>query len=187
MPESVTVRPAAPGDVEALLRVKARSWREAYGALLPSAYLDAIEARIPEDVPAWTALIGSDRDLWVADDGGRLLGVALAGPRRSAAETARTGADDAAASPADLPDVELMVLYVLAEAYGTGVGARLLDAVVGDRPALLRVLAENPRAVAFYVKHGFAAVGAPEPMTGPWAGLHEQLMVRRLPHDGGAA
>ena len=79
MPESVTVRPAAPGDVEALLRVKARSWREAYGALLPSAYLDAIEDRIPEDVPAWTALIGSDRDLWVADDDGRLLGVALAG------------------------------------------------------------------------------------------------------------
>ncbi|RUQ27324.1 GNAT family N-acetyltransferase, partial [Micrococcus sp. HSID17245] len=135
MPESVTVRPAAPGDVEALLRVKARSWREAYGALLPSAYLDAVEARIPEDVPAWTALIGSDRDLWVADDGGRLLGVALAGPRRSAAETGRTGADDAAASPADLPEVELMVLYVLAEAYGTGLGARLLDAVVGDRPA----------------------------------------------------
>ena len=83
MPESVTVRPAAPGDVEALLRVKARSWREAYGALLPSAYLDAIEDRIPEDVPVWTALIGSDRDLWVADDGGRLLGMALAGPRRS--------------------------------------------------------------------------------------------------------
>ena len=52
---------------------------------------------------------------------------------------------------------------------------------------MLRVLAENPRAVAFYAKHGFAAVGAPEPMTGPWAGLHEQLMVRRLPHDGGAA
>ena len=127
MPESVTVRPAAPGDVEALLRVKARSWREAYGALLPSAYLDAIEDRIPEDVSAWTALIGSDRDLWVADDGGRLLGVALAGPRRSAAETGRTGADDAAASPADLPDVELMVLYVLAEAYGTGLGARLLE------------------------------------------------------------
>ena len=43
MPESVTVRPAAPGDVEALLRVKARSWREAYGALLPQAALDVFE------------------------------------------------------------------------------------------------------------------------------------------------
>ena len=165
MPEPVAVRPAAPGDVEALLRVKARSWREAYGALLPSAYLDAIEDRIPEDVPAWTALIGSDRDLWVADDGGRLLGMALAGPRRS--------------QGGGLPDLELMALYVLAEAYGTGLGALLLDAVVGKRPAVLRVLAENPRAVAFYAKHGFAPEGGPEPMTGPWAGLHEQLMVRR--------
>ena len=106
-----------------------------------------------------------DRELWVADDGGRLLGMALAGPRRS--------------QGGGLPDLELMALYVLAEAYGTGLGALLLDAVVGKRPAVLRVLAENPRAVAFYAKHGFAPEGGPEPMTGPWAGLHEQLMVRR--------
>jgi len=183
---AVTVRPATSDDVEPVLRVKAQSWREAYGGLLPTEHLDAVDAGVPEQVPGWAALVGSDRELWVADDGGRLLGVALAGPRRSAADTGRTGADDAAASPADLPDVELMVLYVLAEAYGTGVGARLLDAVVGGRPAMLRVLAENPRAVAFYAKHGFAPERAPEPMTGPWTGLHEQLMVRRLPHDGGA-
>lgn len=162
---TVTVRPAAPEDVEALLRVKARSWREAYGGLLPAAHLDEMDAAVPDQVPGWTALIGSDRDLWVADDGGRLVGVAVAGPRRD-----RDG---------DLPGLELMVLYVLAETYGTGLGARLLDAVVGQRPACLRVLAENPRAVAFYAKHGFAPEGEPEPMTGPWEGLHEQLMVRR--------
>lgn len=174
---TVTVRPAAPEDVEPLLRVKARSWREAYGGLLPAAHLDEMDAGVPAQVPGWVALIGSDRDLWVADDGGRLVGVALAGPRRGRGE--------------DLPDLELMVLYVLAEAYGTGLGARLLDAVVGKRPACLRVLAENPRAVAFYAKHGFAPEGQPEPMTGPWAGLHEQLMVRRagpgtsrLPNEG---
>ena len=51
VPEPVAVRPAAPGDVEALLRVKARSWREAYGALLPSA---AYAARS-------SAVIGSKR------------------------------------------------------------------------------------------------------------------------------
>ena len=51
----------------------------------------------------------------------------------------------------------------------------------------LGVNQNNGRAQRFYAKHGFAAVGAPEPMNGPWAGLHEQLMVRRLPHDGGAA
>ena len=162
---AVTVRPATSDDVEPLLRVKAQAWREAYGGLLPAAHLDAVDAGVPEQVPGWAALVGSDRELWVADDGGRLLGMALAGPRRS--------------QGGGLSDLELMALYVLAEAYGTGLGALLLDAVVGKRPAVLRVLAENPRAVAFYAKHGFAPEGGPEPMTGPWAGLHEQLMVRR--------
>ena len=162
---AVTVRPATSDDVEPLLRVKAQAWREAYGGLLPAAHLDAVDAGVPEQVPGWAALVGSDRELWVADDGGRLLGMALAGPRRS--------------QGGGLPDLELMALYVLDEAYGTGLGALLLDAVVGKRPAVLRVLAENPRAVAFYAKHGFAPEGGPEPMTGPWAGLHEQLMVRR--------
>ena len=162
---AVTVRPATSDDVEPLLRVKAQAWREAYGGLLPAAHLDAVDAGVPEQVPGWAALVGSDRELWVADDGGRLLGMALAGPRRS--------------QGGGLPDLELMALYVLAEAYGTGLGALLLDAGVGKRPAVLRVLAENPRAVAFYAKHGFAPEGGPEPMTGPWAGLHEQLMVRR--------
>ena len=88
-------------------------------------------------------------------------------------------ADEAGAEDGD-PEVARAV-------FGEGPDPAVGHAVVGDRPAVLRVLAENPRAVAFYAKHGFAAVGAPEPMTGPWAGLHEQLMVRRRPHDGGAA
>lgn len=164
---AVVIRPARREDAEALLRVKAQSWREAYGAHLPAEVFDRADARVPQDAPAWAALVGSDRDLWVAedDDGGRLVGVALAGPSRIEDE--------------GLPPRQLMVLYVLAEAYGTGVGARLLDAVVGDGPAVLVVLAENPRARAFYAKHGFEDHGAPAPMDGAWAGLHEQRMVRR--------
>lgn len=187
---AAVIRPARPEDVEALLRVKARSWREAYGSLLAAEVFDRVDARVPEDVPAWAALIGSDKDLWVVEaDGGRLVGVALAGPSRierpacgepeaSHASDASDAPDDGSASPS-MPGRELMVLYILAETYGTGVGARLMRAAAGDGPAVLRVLAENPRAIAFYRKHGFVEDGAPQPMEGAWAGLHEQLMVRR--------
>ena len=49
---------------------------------------------------------------------------------------------------------ELQMLYVLAQAHGTGLGLRLLDAAIGGKPALLWVLEDNPRAQAFYRKHG---------------------------------
>ena len=57
-------------------------------------------------------------------------------------------------------------LYVLPEAWGTGVAARLLaravDAIgqAGERRARLWVLEENHRARRFYEKHGWYADGS---------------------------
>jgi ribosomal protein S18 acetylase RimI-like enzyme len=52
-------------------------------------------------------------------------------------------------------------LYVEPEAFGTGVGRRLLDAVKTDRPAglSLYVFARNERARRFYEAAGFVLVG----------------------------
>lgn len=58
------------------------------------------------------------------------------------------------------PDLELFMIYVRAAHWGTGVGRRLLQATIGDRPASLWVLADNERAVAFYRRQGFRADGA---------------------------
>lgn len=49
-----------------------------------------------------------------------------------------------------------------ASAYGSGLGLRLLDAAIGDRPASLWVLERNPRARAFYERNGFAPDGTTE-------------------------
>ena len=57
-------------------------------------------------------------------------------------------------------DLELEGLYVLDAYHGTGVGQALLDAAIGERPAYLWALAENPRAHAFYRRNGFVADGA---------------------------
>lgn len=54
----------------------------------------------------------------------------------------------------------------LADLHGTGAGQLLLDAVLGDSPALLWVAKDNPRARRFYARNGFAADGAEEEAMG---------------------
>jgi GNAT superfamily N-acetyltransferase len=57
--------------------------------------------------------------------------------------------------------MQLYVLYVLAAHHGTGAGAALLDAVIpAEQDAALWVADPNPRAQAFYRRHGFEADGA---------------------------
>jgi ribosomal protein S18 acetylase RimI-like enzyme len=52
------------------------------------------------------------------------------------------------------------VLYLLAAAQGSGAGSALLDAVLDeDEPAVLWVADPNPRAQAFYRRHGFRPDG----------------------------
>ena len=71
---------------------------------------------------------------------------------------------------------QLYVLYGLAADHGTGAGAALLHAVVDpEEPAALWVADPNPRAQAFYRKHGFVADGATQVENG----VHEIRMVRR--------
>jgi predicted GNAT family N-acyltransferase len=53
------------------------------------------------------------------------------------------------------------VLYVVASAHGSGAGAALLDAVIDPHEsAALWVADPNPRAQAFYRRHGFVADGS---------------------------
>jgi predicted GNAT family N-acyltransferase len=54
----------------------------------------------------------------------------------------------------------LHVLYVYAAQHGTGVGPALLEAVVDPEESVALWVADpNPRAQAFYRKHGFVADG----------------------------
>jgi len=81
----------------------------------------------------------------VAGRDGELAGIAMSGPP-----------GDAAAAWTR----QLYVLYVDAAGHGTGAGRALLEAVIDPaEPAALWVADPNPRAQAFYRKHGFAADG----------------------------
>jgi GNAT superfamily N-acetyltransferase len=97
----------------------------------------------------WTAMLSDERyranRVAVAERDGEIIGIAMAGPPQSSASQWGT---------------QLYVLYVVAAEHGTGTGAALMDAVIGPHDsAALWVADPNPRAQAFYRKHGFAADG----------------------------
>lgn len=162
------VRPARPADVPALARLHVETWREAYRGLMRDEVLDD-PGLVARRERFWTAVLTDERSherrAALAERDGAVVGLALAGP------------------PLDegVPwSQQLYALYVRAAAHRSGIGSALLDAVlVPDAPASLWVADPNPRAQAFYRRHGFVPDGA----TTVDDGVHELRMVRPGP-DG---
>ncbi|WP_257998239.1 GNAT family N-acetyltransferase [Zhihengliuella halotolerans] len=84
----------------------------------------------------------------VAESDGRIVGFGLAGPSFD---------PDGGVLPRD---AQLFALYLDADFHDSGAGQDLLDAVLGNAPAMLWVARENPRAIGFYRRNGFVFVGA---------------------------
>jgi GNAT superfamily N-acetyltransferase len=150
-----------------MARVNVRCWQETYRGLMSDAVLDdpgfpAARERF------WTAALTDERyrgnRVAVAERDGELVGIAMSGP------------------PLDVGAAwvrQLYVLYVCAADHGTGAGSGLLEAVVGrEEPVALWVADPNPRAQAFYRKHGFVADGTVQ-VDG---GVREIRMVRGMQH-----
>lgn len=146
-----TIRAATVDDAEGLGRMHCASWQETYGQLLPAGFFtpEGEAARIER----WRRIIAAPAGsgaLRIAVRDGDVVGHAAAGPAR---------ANETAGPP--VRERELWSLYVLAAEYGTGLADVLLTAVLpDDEPAELWVFEANPRAIAFYAKHGFVADGA---------------------------
>ncbi|GAA0417873.1 GNAT family N-acetyltransferase [Leifsonia naganoensis] len=141
---AITVRAATADDAPGIAKVHVASWREAYVRQLPAEVLAGLD--VQRRAQTWSSIIESgDTRVWVAEMDGAIVGWASAGAGRDA--------------EAPVP-LELEGIYLLASAHGSGAGRSLLDAAVGTADAYLWVMADNPRAHAFYRKNGFAADGA---------------------------
>jgi len=142
------VRRAGPADASSMARVHVDTWRETYRGLMSDDVLDD-PSLLKRRERFWTAALTDPRYRQniaaVALSDGRLIGIAMSGPCLNDSDESQ----------------QLHVLYTYAAFHGSGVGAALLDAVV-DRtvPAALWVADPNPRAQAFYRKHGFSDDGA---------------------------
>jgi GNAT superfamily N-acetyltransferase len=161
---SLIVRPAAVDDVTQLARVHVRCWQETYRGLMPDAVLDDPGAPAARE-RMWTDVLTSERyrdhRAAVAERDGELTGIAMSGPSQ----------EDTAGWTR-----QLYVLYVCAADHGTGAGRALLEAVTDPaEPTALWVADPNPRAQAFYRKHGYRPDGTDKVE----AGVREIRMVRR--------
>ena len=151
-----------------MARVIVRSWQETYRGLMSDAVLDD-PGFLTARERFWTAVLTDERHrenrVAVAERDGELVGTAMSGPPLDAASPwAR----------------QLYVLYVYAAHHGTGVGPALLEAVVDREESVgLWVADPNPRAQAFYRKHGFVADGTAQVADG----VREIRMVRGTQHD----
>ena len=140
-----TVTAPTLSHADEMARVHVQGWKEAYSGLLPSQFYgdDGLLRRRR----MWTSILSREAipdRLRVATSADTVIGIAWAGPP--------SGSDPAR-------ELELHLIYITSDHYGSGAGQALLDAVLGREPAQLWVAEENPRAIAFYRRNGFAPDG----------------------------
>lgn len=137
-----TVRIARADDAPTIADVHIRAWRETFPHILSAKTLAELDHA--EHTQMWVDHLKNPATAThVGEMDGVVVGFALAGRAYEGAPR----------------NLELKMLYVLEQAKGTGLGQRLLDAAIADRPATLWVAVKNPRARAFYAKNGFMPDG----------------------------
>ncbi len=143
------IRPATVTDAERVAFIHIRSWQAAYRGLIRQDYLDGLDETFDRRVEWWTSQANGPGVFLVGEtDAGELAGFASAGRAREDHELG-----------------ELYAIYLLAEAWGSGLGAPLLEGATdrlresGYDEAILWVLDSNGRARRFYEKHGWHSDG----------------------------
>jgi L-amino acid N-acyltransferase YncA len=157
------VRSPRVEDAEEAGRVHIQVWREAYAEKMPADFIEGLDPvksadrwklRFEMEESDGIVVVATGRD-------GDIVGLASAGPTRDA----------------DAPTAwELYSINVLAAHHGSGVADQLIMAAIAERPATLWVLLDNPRADAFYRRHGFSVEGATKIHEG--SGATETRMIR---------
>ncbi|MCY3920579.1 MAG: GNAT family N-acetyltransferase [Chloroflexi bacterium] len=167
-----TVRPATPGDAEAIESVRIATWKACYRGIVPDAYLDALSVqssrvdRIRRGIDRANA-----RASLVAVAGARVIGMGFAGPPEDDQLPEGTG--------------EVLAVYVLSEWQGRGVGRALLERLtsglraLGYRSAILWTLRDRLPTRRFYEANGWELDGAEDSLDlqGP---VHLVRYARRL-------
>ncbi len=142
------IEPATLEDARAVAEVHVLTWRAVYQGIVPAEYLAALSVEKREAL--WRESIAKGApDLRVARIDGRIIGWIASGPCRDEGASPQAG--------------EVWAIYVAPSHWSSGVGRALW---LGARERLRRhgyktvslwVLAENSRAIRFYLAAGFAA------------------------------
>ena len=173
LPGAVIIRAAGPDDAGRIAEVNVRSWRAAYGGIVPDAILDGMDVEPRRQT--WLGRIADlgQRTLFVAELDGRVEGYALSGPARDH----------------DLPDLagEVYAIYVDPAVQRRGLGRALLDAATaelqaaGFEPLVLWVLTANAQGRGFYQACGWRPDGETRPIDFDGTPVDELRYVLRQP------
>ena len=151
------VRPAEPGDAEAMVQLTASGWRSAYRGMVPDSYIE----RLPisgwrHDIAAGLRSPDGDSFTWIADVDGSSAGYCfVAAPGREEPEESRVA--------------ELVAIYVDPSRWGQGLGRALMVSSLeeaarrGYEEIVLWTFERNQRARAFYDQLGWDDVGQRRP------------------------
>ena len=161
---NIIVRPAEAADAPGIARVHVESWRETYRGSVSDDLLDDPDF-VARRKRFWTAALTDahfrKNSAAVALLRGEIVGIGMAGPALDEGATW---------------EMQLYVLYTYAAIHGQGAAGALLTAVIGPQDsAALWVANPNPRAQAFYRKHGFTFDGT----TKVEDGVREVRMTRQ--------
>jgi len=153
---AIRVVPGGPDDIEVALGVYVRSGTARRGSPPSDERLDRVRATIAGD-ESW---------FFVADDDGEPVGMAVAMPSR---ENEGSGAIVPGLCYLDL-------IFVVPERWGEGIGALLLDTVIGQARgrgfSRIHLLTHdhNVRAQGLYTTRGFAKTSWSRPASDPTQG-----------------
>lgn len=159
----ITIREAEPIDFARVAEMHYPAWRRSWAGIVASPLLDILgpAQRWAVDVypqnlarPGW--------QMWIAESGEQVLGVAILGP-----------------DPADPDVVQIDALYVAEHCQRQGLGGFLLDTALSEGPsgdAVLWCAVKNDKGRRFYEKKNFELDGR----TLDW----EPLPGIRVPHVG---
>ena len=145
------VREASIDDADAIASVHVASWQATYRGLVPDSVLDRMSVR--ERADRWRDWFSQPQvgGVFVAEADGAVVGFVNAGASRDGDASGNTG--------------EIRAIYAVAEAWGTGAGAALMNEAVAwlrndYTCATLWVLEGNARGRGFYDKGGWAPDGS---------------------------
>lgn len=157
----VVVRDASLDDAGAIADLHVRSWRTAYRGIVPDAILDGLSVEARREF--WTKAIGrasaepsTGARVWVIEDGGVVRGFAETRPSRDHDAAPGTG--------------EVHAIYLAPEAWGRGLGRKLLSRAAEDllargfTPVILWVIEANTNGRRFYERLGWQPDGARQPI-----------------------
>jgi GNAT superfamily N-acetyltransferase len=167
---TIAFRDATPADHGAIDRIFRASFVATFGHLYSAADLETFLAQFT--LEAWAEeMAGVDYAFRLAEDEGRAVGFLKLGPLTVPVEPAQRA-------------LELRQLYVLEPWHGSGVAAALMEWALGEaarrevRELYLTVYTDNHRALRFYQRYGFEAIGRYDFMVGSQA--DEDIIMKRL-------